>query len=113
MLNCSFVIENPWSKYKWRSMWTWHKKIAKHKSIDVQFMGYSKDILGFRLELDWRGRDHAGPRIEIIIATYTLCVHMYDDRHWNWETDEWEIYTEEDTCQNQKAETVSQETGTV
>lgn len=95
MLRLELVLHNFWAKEKFKNHWNKSGSITKHKHWEVEFIQYKKDFLGVRLDTCWRGRDHAGLSVELILLGYTLSAKIYDSRHWNYFTNSWEIYTGE------------------
>lgn len=67
------------------------KQIAAHKSFELQFSQFNFDhLIEFDLDLNWRGHDHAGPRLELGLFGYFFTVKIYDNRHWNYDGNRWE-----------------------
>lgn len=66
---------------------------AKNKAWEIQI---SNDFEGgpyFNFSLEWtRKCDHAGPKFTLEILSFYFCIQAYDTRHWNYETDDWEVY---------------------
>lgn len=100
MIQLQLVLHNPWSRGHWRSIWTKHRRLSTHKTFEIQLYRFSSEFLGFRLDTSWRGRDHAGPQLELIVCGYTLSMQICDNRHWDYDHGRWMIYNEDDVCQN-------------
>ena len=67
------------------------KHIAAHKYFELQFSQFGLDqLIEFDLDLNWRGHDHAGPRLELSLFGYFFAVKIYDNRHWNYDENRWE-----------------------
>ena len=50
----------------------------------------------FKFSLSWTRRtDHAGPKLLIEILGLFLSLNIYDNRHWNYDKNCWEQYSEE------------------
>lgn len=92
MIDIDFVVRNPWSKAGFTPLRDWVGRIpfVSRKRWEVQVYRYAPDILGFRLDLEFRGVDHAGPSLHLICWGYTVALSIYDIRHWNDETNDWE-----------------------
>lgn len=101
MLEFNLVLENPWGKDVFKNRWDTTKKLWGHKFLEAQLFQFNKEVFGLRSRLDWRGRDHAGPSLEIILFRHTLSIRIYDSRHWDYDNNCWMNY-EEDTCQNKQ-----------
>ena len=44
------------------------------------------------MDLNWRQTDHAGPWITVNVFGWTVDLRIVDSRHWNDETNTWEVY---------------------
>lgn len=71
--------------------------LSKFKSFEYQFEGpsFMKDDL-FEFKLAWdRNKDHAGPEFVFgIHRLFWINLRIYDHRHWNYETNSWQVYEE-------------------
>lgn len=70
---------------------SYYRTLTKNKSLEFEIL-YSNSFL-FKLELDFSiiGKDHAGIRFEVGLFGLELVFHFYDNRHWNYETNAWEL----------------------
>jgi hypothetical protein len=72
----------------------WARRLSKNKSIELQFCtekGFS-DWFGFKLYTKSKC-DHAGLYFEFEFLTILYFhIWIYDNRHWNYEIDEYETY---------------------
>lgn len=59
----------------------------KHFEIDCNYYDYF--WIELTLEFDWTGHDHAGTRFELGLFGYYLSLMIYDNRHWDYETNNW------------------------
>lgn len=97
------MLTNPWSRGTWREYGNWTRTLWGHKVAEFQLTRFTGEILGFQFDTTWRGRDHAGFELELIIFCYTFALRCYDSRHWDYIKNSWAIYDGVDTCQdNQK-----------
>lgn len=65
-------------------------KISRHKAWEVQVSRMDiANLISAELDLRWRGRDHAGPRIEIECLGFYACAQICDVRHWNYDENRW------------------------
>jgi hypothetical protein len=97
MIYFKFKLENPWSKNDdSRDFFCKDWKISDHKNLETQltWFGWST-LFELNIEINWRGRDHAGPRFEIILFGLFFGIQMYDSRHWNYEQNRWYLPEEE------------------
>ena len=89
MIQCNFTLYNPWTN-TWKILWNKSSSIGKHKA--VEFNGYRTNrIIDLDFDLRFRG-DHAGARVMLGLLGYSVELHFYDTRHWNWDTNTWETY---------------------
>ena len=70
--------------------------LTKHKSFEGQlefFSDLSHDNI-LELSLNWTlHQDHAGPLFTFVLyRTIFLTIHIYDNRHWDFEENKWVIY---------------------
>jgi hypothetical protein len=66
-----------------------------HKSLEI---GWQKSVLGKGFEVEWHFKsrgDHAGLRSYIDWDNHTFEFNFTDDRHWNWESDRFNLPGEE------------------
>jgi hypothetical protein len=89
MINIDIALENPYPSNDFRNIWLKHGNITKNKAWEVQIYKDPECIIGLGLRYSFRGRDHAGLRINIGFFTYRFDMHIYDIRHWNHETNSW------------------------
>lgn len=94
MILFDFKILWPWSKgnnfvnYCCKS---W--RLSKNKTFEIQLCRDGiNPLIEFRVNVSWRGRDHAGSRISLALLGLNLLTQVYDSRHWNYEENRWEIY---------------------
>ena len=62
------------------------------KHWEIQIARWSPETL-FSLDIDFRfrGQDHAGPKFRLEILGMMFNIHMYDERHWNYDANRWEM----------------------
>ena len=89
MINLRLSIVNPWSSL-WNAGWAWGGKITKNKSWECQIYRCNT-IAEFMFEFKTR-QDHAGLRLEFGLLSWCLTFVVYDNRHWNYDKECWEIY---------------------
>lgn len=89
MINFGFTIENPYSD-KFDAGWCWSGKLTKNKAWEVQAYR-SNVIVECEIRLTHR-TDHAGFKIELGLFSFSFVAQIYDTRHWNYDTQNWEIY---------------------
>ena len=79
-------------KNKFTSYFGKHGKLSKNKFWEFECYYIGWFWIEFELELLLRGRDHAGPKFTIGLFGYTIQFQIYDNRHWDAETNDWEVY---------------------
>lgn len=92
MIRFSFSITNPWSKDEPDPLsWFACYSLTANKSLEVQFSKMS-NYEWFRIDLDlnFRGKDHAGPEFLLNIFGWEFVIKIYDHRHWDYTLGSWE-----------------------
>jgi len=92
-------IKNPfkWNcKNCWNNYWYWDKKLSSHKFFEIEKFFDDSYIFKFELNLNFTGKDHAGPEIGIILFSFGMSMRIYDSRHWDYENNHWEENTYKD-----------------
>jgi hypothetical protein len=90
-------ITNPIKRFVqpyWKNNWYWVKKLTTHKSFEIETFIDCEHIFELQIDLRLRGRDHAGPSLEFVFLCLGLNVKIYDHRHWDYKTNNWEIYNQ-------------------
>lgn len=99
MIYFTVQISNPW--YKESSSWknkdyfnkTW--QLSARKFLEIQFSKFGMDrVAALAVDLQWRGRDHAGPSLQIDLLGFMFELRQYDHRHWDYENGKWEEHPE-------------------
>jgi hypothetical protein len=92
MLSLNITVTNPFVTNKFRNLFCKHGSFSKHKHWEVEFMFNLNTIFAFELYTQLSGLDHAGPKLIIGLLCFELSMSMYDSRHWDDETNDWEYY---------------------
>ncbi len=102
MIYFKFRIANPWFKsnedqqnrdYYWKDI-----KLSKNKNFEIQISKFeADDLLDIGVDLQWWGKDHAGPELDLNFFGYMFNVKIYDSRHWNYEKNRWQTEDEAKT----------------
>jgi hypothetical protein len=96
MFTLNLTLHNPWAKDDFKHLGSKHGDFParwgwlKNKAWEIQACRDWKSLLGIYLRLAWRGRDHAGPGIELTIFGLVLDAQIYDVRHWDYKAGTWE-----------------------
>lgn len=89
MINFRFNIDNPWSTDKFDNILVRNGDLSKNTSWELQFYKYSFTVAELGFSFSWRGRDHAGLKLDLGLFGYFACLHIYDNRHWDYENNGW------------------------
>jgi len=96
MIRVGFAVSWPWRcTVEPRHFAAFSKNITAHKTFELQISRFDLDrIIDIDLDLNWRGRDHAGPKLELSVLGYYFAVLVYDNRHWDYDLNQWEKYND-------------------
>ena len=97
MIHLNFAITNPYAKDNFKNLYCRTWQLAKNKYFELQCFHEPHRLLAVTTNLIWRGYDHAGPEIELVILGYSMSLRIYDNRHWDDVADTWIKYSDEDT----------------
>jgi hypothetical protein len=92
MISFWIALRNPFPCQAFNNIKVYNGKITKHKAWEIQFSRYTFNWLEFKLDLNWRQTDHAGPWLTVNLFGFTMDMRMYDIRHWNDATNTWGEY---------------------
>jgi hypothetical protein len=69
--------------------------IAKNKAFSMQLTKWQPHTLfQVKIDLAWKGQDHAGPNLTIEFFGFFFDIKIYDTRHWDYENDKWKVHDE-------------------
>jgi len=91
MIYFSFSLRNPWSKGSFGSKYTNGGHIGGHKYWEIEVL----EVGGTLLEVEFNissHRDHGGVDASFGLAGYVLTLRLYDSRHWDDKTNDWQKY---------------------
>lgn len=91
VINVYINLPSPIKRNDFQNLFNISKLVAKNKAIELEFLYYSKNWFIFDFSIS-RKTDHAGLNFEIGLFGYSIHFIFYDTRHWNTETDDYEIY---------------------
>jgi hypothetical protein len=75
--------------------WNWICfQLTENKFFEYELLGPKHAGPSFELSFIWKvKRDHGGPEFTIDVpGLFCFNVRIYDHRHWNYDTDAWEVY---------------------
>jgi len=88
-----FNIINPFKNFVkkfWRYHWYWDKKLSSHKWLEIETFIDSTHIFEIQVDLKFYGSDHAGPSLELVLFCVGFTIRIYDQRHWDYKSNNWE-----------------------
>jgi hypothetical protein len=99
MIFLKFQISNPFISngvsLKQRDFILFDKPLTKNKSFSIQLTKWkAHKILDFSLDTHLTGQHHAGIEFQIELIGLFLDIKFYDNRHWDYENNTWEVYEE-------------------
>lgn len=91
MISIHIQIKNLWQKRstKFKNLFCLTWLVTKYRVLELESYRHTNFLIELELSTDWSGRDHAGPELSIGLIGYTICVKLYDTRHWDSEKNEW------------------------
>lgn len=95
MINFNLTIRNPFHnerKSPWKSLYQGEWHVAKHKTLEIGFFKYGYNLFECRVDLKWKGDDHAGPSFELTVLGWEFRIALPDTRHWHYEKNRWINY---------------------
>lgn len=87
MISIRFSLTNPWSD-RWKPIYAKSKCIGLNKAFEFNVYK-THDIVEFDLTVT-ANCDHAGINVLLGLLGYTVEMHWYDTRHWDYENQTWE-----------------------
>jgi len=90
ILNLRFELKNPVDRWDYfNNLGCLFGRISQHKAWELEHSYYSPLLLD--VEVRWTHKqDHAGISIGFGMLGYGVSFRIYDNRHWNEETNSWE-----------------------
>ena len=89
MIHISVGLSNPWGR-PFDNLWNRSGLITNHKAWEVELL-QTRTMIGFEFSITHR-QSHAGLTLELALLGRSLCVTIYDTRHWNYETGTWAVH---------------------
>jgi hypothetical protein len=95
MIDIRLAIHNPFfgSLNKWHDLFQREWAVTKNKTFDLRFDYHLQHLFAFRLDTNWRGEDHAGPELDLVVLGLGMFIQLRDNRHWNYDHDRWLDYS--------------------
>lgn len=85
-------LSNPFDRWDYfKNLGCFYAKLGQHRAVELECTYYSPSLFDVDVSISIR-EDHAG--VDFTIGLLGLGIHfrIYDRRHWNYETKNWEIY---------------------
>lgn len=96
MIYARLVLHNPWYNNKFKNLFNKAWIVGKYKVLEFEILYADYDILEFSFE--WARRlDHAGIELSFGLFGLSFSIRLYDTRHWNEQTQDWENYDDDHT----------------
>lgn len=87
MINLNLSIKNPFSN-RFANLLNRSGKLSKHRAWEFEILK-ANCILNFCIAFNTQC-DHAGLKVEFGLLGYEMYFQIYDTRHWNYETKDWQ-----------------------
>lgn len=90
MLSPSICFSISTGLMPFRNLWSKDLgQIAKNKFVEMELL-LDDELIGFNLDLGFRGWDHAGPSLSVSLLFLTFSAKIYDGRHWDHDKECWQ-----------------------
>lgn len=95
-MRLKLTIPNIFTKEDFSSTYDFFAKtwiVSKNKNLEIQICKWRPvlTLFEFYLDIRFKGRDHAGPYLNIEFFGFAIMVNLYDSRHWDDENNRWEV----------------------
>ena len=91
MIRFNVGIANWRGPCEFRNIYNRAWAVSQNRTLEIQFDRYDYELLGLSFDLRWSGQSHAGPDFDFNILGYNFRISLSDNRHWDRETDDWEL----------------------
>jgi hypothetical protein len=93
ILNIRIELSNPFDRWElFKNLGSISGRLTKNKAWELEHTFYTGQLADIDIRLS-RQTDHAGLEIVLGIFCYGVSFRIYDTRHWNYDTNNWEEYT--------------------
>ena len=92
IFNFRLELTNPFDRWDYfKPLGSISGKLFWHKAWELEHSLLSTMLLD--IDISWtRNRDHAGLTVGVGLFGYGVLFSIYDTRHWNYTTNQWEEY---------------------
>ena len=94
MIYISIGLSNPWGN-PFSNLWNQSGCLTKNKSWELELLK-GRQLVGFEFGYTMR-QSHAGLNLEVALLGYSISFQIYDNRHWDHTTNNWEVYANNQT----------------
>lgn len=97
MIYLSFNIRNPLYFHEWKdeNCINLEYPVTKNKTLEIQFEKNTNDIIRFMFQLSFK-QSHAGIKFAVDFMTFSIMFDFFDNRHWDYHNNCWEINPEKE-----------------
>jgi hypothetical protein len=85
LINIQLQLANPFEWDRFKSFGSTSGRITKHKYWELEHNFYGNVLLDIDFHIATR-EDHPGLSLTLGIFGYSIHLHIYDHRHWDYET---------------------------
>lgn len=94
MIYFGITLKNPFINSYLKNNKCFNKQLTKHKFLELEFIRDPSVIFNFEIRLSSH-QDHAGFTFEIGLLSFEFLVNILDNRHWDYEHNNWENYDQD------------------
>ena len=105
MINFTFSIKSFKPNDWFVSFYNYDFGLSKNKRFEAEFVYDAYHNFFLSLDTSFRGKDHAGPRLEIGLFGYNSSFAIYDVRHWDYKNNTWKNFQKNFYSKNKKSKT--------
>jgi hypothetical protein len=89
LINIWVAVRNPWVCKPFEMISHWCSPVTKNKNLELQLSRYCFNLFEFKLDLNWRQTDHAGPWISVNLFGWIIDARIFDSREWDDNINDW------------------------
>lgn len=97
MIDFRLSLTNPFQRLIKRKPWyqkdyvVWEPSVSKNWGFSFQLSksGIGHILFSIVIDLEWYGKDHAGPQLELEFLGWYLHAHLYNTNHWHYDKGRW------------------------
>jgi hypothetical protein len=85
----NFSIRNFWNtKNKFKGYFSYHKRLTRFKHFETECIKDNYHLFSLEFKIGVK-EDHAGVRAALSLLGVEIYIHIYDERHWNYQNNCW------------------------